>query len=151
MRIRRAAKAAGVLGTAIASVLAMSGAAHAKTGPGYTEFCSTPLHKPGFACFYSDGDKFTVTDNYADELRSVVKWKLGDRKKKGTSGYIIRTGECHNTKGAGKTVTCNYDFPEGKLGGTSRYLVHFTVVAQDGAKGKPVYSAAGPIAYVSGR
>ncbi|MFE7899790.1 hypothetical protein ACFU3E_20135 [Streptomyces sp. NPDC057424] len=151
MKKRRILVTAGVLGTALVNAVAFSGSAHAKTGPGYTEFCSGPMQQAGFSCFYSDGDRFSLTDNYADGLRTVLRWQLGDRTKKGTSGYIIRKGECHNTKGAGKTIWCDYDFPEGKLNGTSRYLVHFKIESQDGPNGKPVFYASAPIGYVSGR
>lgn len=151
MKFRRVATTAGILGSAMVGTIAFGGSAYAGTGPGYTEFCSTPLAKAGYVCFYSDNDSFKVTDNYADGLRTVLHWSLGDRTKSGTSGYVIRTGTCQNAKGAGKTVVCDYDFPEGKLNGTSRYLVNFSVTAQNGANGKPVYSAAGPIGYVSGR
>ncbi|MET9670976.1 hypothetical protein ABZY19_37495 [Streptomyces sp. NPDC006475] len=85
-----------------------------------------------------------MTDNYADGLRTILRWELGDRTKSGTSGYIVRTGECHNAKGAGQTVWCNYDFPEGQYNGTSRYLVHFKIESQDGPNGTPVYWASAP-------
>ncbi|WP_369146465.1 hypothetical protein [Streptomyces sp. R44] len=151
MILRRTLTTAAVLVTSAVSAVAVSGSAYANTGPGYTEFCTQPFAKAGGACFYSDNDSFKLTDNYADGLRSVLRWELGDRAKKGTPGYIIRRGECHNTLGANKTIVCDYDFPEGKLNGTSRYLVHFKVESQDGPSGRPVYYVGGPIGYVSGR
>ncbi|GAA3769768.1 hypothetical protein GCM10022225_65730 [Plantactinospora mayteni] len=116
--------------TALA-VLGISGTAQAAV----TEFCTQPFAKAGFACFYSYGDKFKVTDNYKDGLRAVVIWATD----------YGRSGECHDADGADNGYTwCNYDFKENQL-------VFFAVVARDGANGKDQYPTATVIGHTSGR
>ncbi|MFE2732145.1 hypothetical protein [Streptomyces sp. NPDC059349] len=123
--------------------LAVAGTILATTTPAsaaVTKFCSLPYQQAGYACFYSDGDKFEVTDEVKDGLRSVVIWTLMDGNR------IVRSGECPNAAGYATTVTCNYDFPEG-----SQMIVDFDVVARNGANGADQYPTPAVIAYVSGR
>ncbi|WP_217215347.1 hypothetical protein [Streptomyces sp. AC550_RSS872] len=102
-----AAVSAGLLGTA--------SPAHAVT----TEFCTQPFARAGVACFYSDGDKITVQDLWADGMRSVAMW---------TTSYG-RSGECHDANGANNPPTvCDYDFRE-----NSQVVIE--VVRREGANG----------------
>lgn len=107
--------AASALVTASA-VLGFGTAAHAKT----TVFCVQPFNHSGDACFYSDGDKFSVADLFPDGRRAVIIWNTS----------YGRSGECTDANGANNGWTwCDYDFLEG-------YTVNFVVVARDGANGK---------------
>lgn len=109
-----------------------------------TKFCNAPFSKGGSVCFYSDGDNITVTDNWADGLRSVAKWWVEDRDH---GNRVVATGECHNANGKGTTVTCRNDFPEGK-----NVVIGFYAVAREGANGRDQYPDDHiTIGWVSGR
>lgn len=131
MKRRTVASIAFTIAATVFSVVGVTGPARAAV----TEFCSTPFAKAGYACFLSTGDKFKVSDNYADGLRSVVLW---------VTDYG-RSGECHNANGAESGwVWCNYNFKEDRI-------VRFLVVARDGANGADQYPTWQVIAYTSGR
>ncbi|MET9671072.1 hypothetical protein ABZY19_38140 [Streptomyces sp. NPDC006475] len=57
----------------------------------------------GTACFHSDGDWFSVTDENSDGYHVEVHWQTN----------YDRMGICKNSSGAGTKVTCNYDMREG--------------------------------------
>ncbi|EFL35424.1 predicted protein [Streptomyces viridochromogenes DSM 40736] len=104
--------------------------------------------RAGQACFYSYGDKLTVTDMLGDGYRTVSVWKLTDRAN---DNKVIRTGECHNYSGAGTTKTCNYNFPEGTYGASSRYLIIFSSESRNGPYEKTGWVSNVMTGYVSGR
>jgi hypothetical protein len=70
----------------------------------------------GTACFHSDGDWFSLTDENSDGYHVEVHWQTN----------YDRLGMCKNSSGAGTTVTCNYDMREGAS-------LLFTVYAYDNA------------------
>ncbi|MEE1938821.1 hypothetical protein V1L54_05235 [Streptomyces sp. TRM 70361] len=131
-------------GVALACTISMMGGpARAQTpAPAdTTQFCSLPKGAAGMACFYSDGDRFSVADLLADGLRVGVIWELHGGPQDG------RTGECQDADGADNGNTwCDYDFPEG-----SAHAVEFVTVARDGANGEPQAHGDPIVAYVSGR
>ncbi|MFI1173371.1 hypothetical protein [Streptomyces melanogenes] len=130
-----AATAAVAVGTALTTVTPASAAV--------TKFCTQPFAKAGYACFYSSDDRIEVLDNYADGRRSVAVWYVFDNAN---GNKILRRGECHNAEGAGKTVTCHYDFPEGR-----NIHINFAVVARNGANGANENPTNAVIGAVSGR
>lgn len=137
---RRTVTACATAAASLMAAFAFSSPAHAAT----TKFCNAPFAKAGGVCFYSDGDDITVTDNYADGLRSVARWWVEDRDH---GNRIVDSGECHNANGKGTTVTCDYDFPEGK-----NMIIVFSAAAREGADGKDQYSDdTVTIGWVSGR
>ncbi|MGA5168773.1 MULTISPECIES: hypothetical protein [Streptomyces] len=132
--------------TAMGTVAATAGTLLATTTPAsaaVTRFCTQPFAKAGYACFYSSDDRIEVLDNYADGRRSVVIWYVADNAN---GNRILDRGECHNAKGAGKTVTCDYDFREGRS-----IFINFAVVSRDGANGADRDPTTAVIGYVSGR
>ena len=138
-RTRRMLAAVGVSAITAGTVLATTTPASAAV----TRFCSPPFAKAGYACFYSSDDRIEVLDNYADGLRSVVVWYVADNAN---GNKILDRGECHNAKGAGKTVTCDYDFKEGRS-----IFINFAVVARNGANGADQEPTTATLGYVSGR
>lgn len=131
MKRRVSATIASTTILTLLAVFGISGAAHAKV----TEFCNMPFSKAGFACFYSDGDRFKVGDNYADGLRAVVVW---------VTDYG-RRGECHDANGAANGYTwCNFNLAEDSI-------VFFSVVARNGANGADQYPSNVVLAHTSGR
>lgn len=53
-------------------------------------------------CFVGYGDVVVAWDFAEDGRRSVTEWETD----------YGRSGECHNAKGVGKRVDCNYDMSE---------------------------------------
>ncbi|MEV6173125.1 hypothetical protein AB0L99_33570 [Streptomyces sp. NPDC051954] len=139
VRTRRTLTALGTAAATLGTVLATTTPASAAV----TKFCTQAFAKAGYGCFYSSDDRIEVLDNYADGLRSVVVWYVADN---GNGNKILDRGECHNAKGAGKTATCDYDFPEGR-----KIFINFAVVARNGANGADQYPTNAIIGYVSGR
>ncbi|GAA3858030.1 hypothetical protein GCM10023084_09640 [Streptomyces lacrimifluminis] len=139
VRARRSLTAVGTAAIAAGMVLTATTPASATV----TKFCTLAFAKAGYACFYSSDDRVEVLDNFADGLRSVVVWYVADN---GNHNKILDRGECHNAKGAGKTVTCDYDFPEGR-----QIFINFAVVARDGANGANQHPSNAIIGYVSGK
>lgn len=96
---------------AVAAVLAFAGmpaaAAYAADGQTCTYYTMDDVdHLTSRACFIGNGDYVSAKDNYADGHRAVAHWETN----------YGRSGECHNTMGAGWTVNCDYDFAEtGKI------------------------------------
>ncbi|PKV87794.1 hypothetical protein [Streptomyces sp. TLI_146] len=130
-----AATAAVAMGTVLTSVTPASAAV--------TKFCTQPFEKAGYACFYSSDDRIEVFDNYADGRRSVAVWYVFDNAN---GNKILSRGECHNAEGKGKTVTCHYDFPEGR-----NIYINLAVVSRNGAHGANENPTAAIIGSVSGR
>ncbi|WP_416968437.1 hypothetical protein [Streptomyces sp. 4F14] len=137
--MRRSLAAVGTAAVAAGMVLTATTPASATV----TRFCTQAFAKAGYACFYSSDDRIEVLDNYSDGLRSVVVWYVADN---GNHNKILDRGECHNAKGEGKTVTCDYDFPEGR-----NIYINFAVVARNGAKGADQFPTAAIVGYVSGK
>ncbi|MEJ3747806.1 hypothetical protein WEI85_31495 [Actinomycetes bacterium KLBMP 9797] len=96
---------------AVAAALAFAGmpaaAAYAADGQTCTYYTMDDVdHLTSRACFIGNGDYVSAKDNYADGHRAVAHWETD----------YGRSGECHNTMGAGWTVNCDYDFAEnGKI------------------------------------
>ncbi|WP_030744011.1 hypothetical protein [Streptomyces sp. NRRL F-5135] len=139
------------VGTGIATALGVGLAVSpAQAAPvlGKTKFCSYGFAQAGTTCFYSDGDKLAVHDNWKDGYRSVSKWHVYDRKN---NNKIVRKGQCVNKSGANTTKWCNYNLPDGRYGGTSRYIIIFNTFGTT-ASGKVIYNDSNAvIGYTSGK
>ncbi|MGW0365807.1 hypothetical protein [Streptomyces sp. NPDC002990] len=72
----------------------------------------------GEGCFKAYGDKIWVEDTKSDGFRVVVRWQTN----------YGRSGECHQTGGAGSAGVCNYDMREDGQ-------IRFEVMRRDGASG----------------
>lgn len=139
VRTRRVLTAVGTAAATAGTVLATVTPASAAV----TKFCTQPFEKAGYACFYSSDDRIEVFDNYADGRRSVAVWYVFDNAN---GNKILSRGECHNAEGQGKTVTCHYDFPEGR-----NIYINLAVVSRNGANGPSTNPSAAIIGSVSGR
>ncbi|MER0477810.1 hypothetical protein ABR737_05490 [Streptomyces sp. Edi2] len=104
--------------------------------------------KAGTSCFYSNGDKLSVYDNWKDGYRSVAKWFVYDRAH---NNKFVRKGQCVNKRGGDTKQWCNYDLPDGQYRGTSRYIIIFQTFGTT-ANGHVVWQDSNSvIGYTSGR
>jgi hypothetical protein len=104
--VKLAARCGSVLGIA-ALIGGALPAASASAAPTVERYCVGIVHEAPFyfvteGCFIPNGDDITAKDFRADGLRSVTEWQTD----------YGRSDECHNSSGAGWTITCYYDMRE---------------------------------------
>ncbi|MFC5214138.1 hypothetical protein [Streptomyces coerulescens] len=109
-------RTATVLGTIAAATMltittasAADGHQHATAvaGPDWDEFmCDDAVGAR--ACFFHDGDWFSIEDRDKDGHSAVVKWKISTSY----NGPAVRSGYIWNTSGNDTVRYMNKDFPE---------------------------------------
>ncbi|MFG2539723.1 hypothetical protein ACGFU4_31250 [Streptomyces sp. NPDC048511] len=114
--------------SAAAVAIALGGTLLTASPASATNTCTTvqiavggKLHLGGTACFQSNGDIFSIKDEYADGYHTEVWWEAGTERS-----------ICRNLGGAGTTVTCKHDLPEGGKVRFGAYVVKGSTVMSAG-------------------